>query len=347
MADDQEKTEEATPKRIEDARKEGNVRKSAEVPGTAILFFTSVYLLFFAAPLFKYIQNMIYYVYSYIGVSHIDYYYIILTVIKDALINLMPIFFIVSFLAIVFNLVQFGFIIVPLQLKLEKIDPISGFKNVFSGKKFIEALKLALKLIIIFVVMIVVLVLVWDDIIAMMSKDIKSSLDSMMFLTMYFVFAILFIIFIFAIIDFVFVTFYYFKGLKMSKQEIKDEYKNMEGSPEVKQRIRQIQMELSSRQMLQNVPDADVVITNPTHYAVALHYDSKEQNAPKVVAKGVDFLAFKIKEIAREYSIRIIEDPSLARALYEQVDLDREIPQEFYKAVAELLRLVYSENNKE
>jgi flagellar biosynthetic protein FlhB len=234
-----------------------------------------------------------------------------------------------------------------LQLKLEKIDPISGFKNVFSGKKFIGALKLALKLIIIFVVMIVVLVLVWDDIIAMMSKDIKSSLDSMMFLTMYFVFAILFIIFIFAIIDFVFVTFYYFKGLKMSKQEIKDEYKNMEGSPEVKQRIRQIQMELSSRQMLQNVPDADVVITNPTHYAVALHYDSKEQNAPKVVAKGVDFLAFKIKEIAREYSIRIIEDPSLARALYEQVDLDREIPQEFYKAVAELLRLVYSENNKE
>jgi flagellar biosynthetic protein FlhB len=127
----------------------------------------------------------------------------------------------------------------------------------------------------------------------------------------------------------------------MSKQEIKDEYKNMEGDPQVKGRIRRIQMQMAQKRMMSSVPEADVVITNPTHYAVALKYDSSKNQAPIVIAKGIDFLALRIKEVAKENSITIVENPALARALYDQIDLDREVPNEFYKAVAEIFTYIY------
>jgi flagellar biosynthetic protein FlhB len=133
----------------------------------------------------------------------------------------------------------------------------------------------------------------------------------------------------------------------MSKQEVKDEYKQMEGDPQVKGRIRSIQMKMSRQRMLKDVQDADVVITNPTHYAVALKYNKEEQSAPKIVGKGIDFLALKIKDIAREHKIPIIENPALARALHDQVEIDQEIPSEFYKAIAEIFTYIYELNKKQ
>ena len=130
----------------------------------------------------------------------------------------------------------------------------------------------------------------------------------------------------------------------MSKQEIKDEHKQVEGDPLVKGRIRQIQMKMAKQRMMSDVPDADVVITNPTHYAVALKYDEKKTNAPLVVAKGINFLALKIKDIAKESKIPIIEDPALARAIYEQVEVEEEIPAVFYKAIAEIFTYIYNLN---
>ena len=132
----------------------------------------------------------------------------------------------------------------------------------------------------------------------------------------------------------------------MSKQEVKDEYKQMEGDPQVKGRIRSIQMKMSRQRMLKDVQNADVVITNPTHYAVALKYNKEEQNAPKIIGKGIDFLAIKIKDIAREHKIPIIENPALARALHDQVEVDQEIPSEFYKAIAEVFTYIYELNKK-
>jgi flagellar biosynthetic protein FlhB len=132
----------------------------------------------------------------------------------------------------------------------------------------------------------------------------------------------------------------------MSKQEIKDEFKNMEGDPQVKGRIRRIQMKMAMQRMMSNVPDADVVITNPTHYAVAMKYDNTKDSAPKVVAKGIDFLAIKIKDIAKENDIPIIENPSLARALYDQIEAEQEVPSEFYKALAEIFSYVYELKNR-
>ena len=348
MADEEEKTEEPTSKKIEDAKQKGNVPKSAEVPGTAILFFSSLYLLFFADAFFLDIKKMMLYIYSFIG-SEMDgrvYYTISHTIITTMMYALFPLFFLVLFLAIIFNTMQFGFIITPLKLELNKINPISGFKNIFSLKKVLEALKLTAKLAIIFIVMVIVLAIIWDEILAMMNKDLPASMASMITLTMYFLLTILLIIIIFAIIDFFFTRHYYFKQLKMSKQEIKDEHKQMEGDPLVKGRIRQIQMKMAKQRMMSDVPDADAVITNPTHYAIALKYDEKKTGAPVVVAKGIDFLAIKIKEIARQSDIPIIEDPALARALYDQVEIEQEIPEIFYKAIAEIFTYIYNLNKK-
>jgi len=348
MADEEEKTEEPTGKKIDDSKAEGNVPKSAEVPGAAILFFTSIYLLFFANPFFKDIEKLMLYIYSFIG-SDLNgrvYYEITSTIINTILFGMFPLFFLVLFLGVVFNTMQFGFLFTPLKIKLEKINPISGFKNIFSAKKAIEALKLTVKLILIFIVMLIILAIVWDSILAMMDKDVRASLDSMITLTIYFLLTILLIIIIFAIIDFFFTRHYYFKQLKMSKQEIKDEHKQMEGDPLVKGRIRQIQMKMSKQRMMADVPDADVVITNPTNYAVALKYDKEKSEAPIVIAKGINFLALKIKDIALESKIPIVEDPALARALYESVEVEQEIPSNLYKAIAEIFTFVYNLNNK-
>ncbi|MFA6757310.1 MAG: flagellar type III secretion system protein FlhB, partial [Sulfurospirillaceae bacterium] len=149
-----------------------------------------------------------------------------------------------------------------------------------------------------------------------------------------------------AFLDLMFVRYNYFKELRMSKQEIKDEHKQMEGDPQVKSRIRKVQMQMSQRRMMQNIPDADVVITNPTHYAVAIRYDQSKDRAPVVLAKGVDFLALKIKEIALNHGVQIVENPPLAREIYRQCDVDEAIPENLYKAIAEVLAFVYQNNKK-
>jgi len=350
MADEdkESKTEEATSKKIEDSRAKGNVPKSAEVPGAAILFFASIYLLFFSGHLFQTIQKMMLYIFSFIGrdIDTTVYYTIFQTVLSTLLEALSPLFIMVVLLAVVTNVMQFGFLSVPIEFKFEKLNPVSGLKNIFSMKKLLEAFKLTAKLAIIFIVMVIIITLVWDDIIAMMDMNLGGTLGLIRSLTGYFIAAILLIIIIFAVIDYFFTRHYYFEGLKMTKQEVKEEHKQMEGDPQVKSRIRSIQMKMAMQRMLKDTEKADVVITNPTHYAVALAYHQDKQEAPIVISKGVDFLALKIKDIARNNDIPIIENPSLARSLYDQLEVDQQIPKEFYKAIAEIFSYIYELNSK-
>ncbi len=345
MAEDKDsKTEEPTSKKLEDTRKEGNVGKSAEVVGAGILFFASVYLLFFSTNLFVEMKKMMLFVFSFIGQDLGDtaYYAITNTVISLLLEGLTPLFILVIVLAIALNVAQFGFLMNPLKVEWSKINPISGLKNLFSLKKLVEALKLSAKLTFIFVVMYAIILLTSNDILTMMDMGIGASIDLILELTFYFVFAILLIIIIFAIIDFWFTKYHYIKSLKMSKQEIKDEHKQMDGNPEIKGRIRSIQMKMAMQRMMGDVKEADVVITNPTHYAVALQYNQGTATAPKVIAKGIDFLALKIKDIARENEIPIVENPSMARALHDQLEVDQEIPEEFYQAIADIFGYIYN-----
>ena len=348
MADDEEKTEEPTDKKIDDAVKEGNVGKSAEVPGAAILFFASVYLLFFSSNLFNELKKMMLYIFSFIG-KDLDttvYYTITYTVIMNLLYALMPLFILVLFLAFIFNVMQFGFVFTPLAFKFDKLNPISGIKNVFSMKKALEAFKLFFKLVIIFIVMYIIILLVANDLLSMMDMGIGASIDMLLRLTAFFIIGILLIVIIFAIIDFYFTKHYYMKSLRMSKQEIKDEHKQMDGNPEIKGRIRQIQRKMAMQRMMSDVENADVIITNPNHYAVALEYKKEQSSAPKVVAKGINFIALKIKDIGRENNIPIIENPSLARALHDQIEVEQEIPEEFYQAIADIFSYIYNLNKQ-
>ncbi len=349
MAEDQEeKTEEPTPKKIEDAKKEGNVPKSIEFVGAAVLFFGSLYLLFFSSFAMESIEKMMRFSYGFIGeeIDGLTLKVILQTTIMTFITTLAPFFALVIIFAMAFNLAQFGFVGTSVKFKLEKIDPIKGMSNVFSMRKVLESLKLMAKLTVIFIIMTVIFFFVGDDLLAMMDMGLYASIALMIDLTGYFIGAILLVIIIFAIIDFYFTRYYYFKQLRMTKQEIKDEFKNMEGDPQVKARIRQIQQQMSRQRMMADVPDADVVITNPTHYAVAMKYDAEKDSAPKIVAKGIDFIAHKIKELAMEHEIPIIENPALARALYEQVEIEDELPAEFYKTLAEIFSYVYELKNK-
>jgi len=343
MADDDDKTEEPTSKKISDARAKGNVGKSAEVVGALTLTLGSVYLLFFSSFTTNTIKNLMLYTFGLIGqeMNGTVYYSLFDYSLSSLLIALAPLFSLVILLTLIGNWAQFGFLMNPLKLELSKINPISGLKSLFSIKKFIEAAKLTAKLSLIVLVMCILFLLTGEAFLAMMDKEFYAALNAMILLIAYFLAAILLIIIIFAIIDFFFTKHYYIKSLKMSKQEIKDEYKNMEGDPVVKGRIRRLQMKMAQERMMQSVHTADVVITNPTHYAVALKYDKSVNAAPIILAKGIDFLAIKIKDIANDNEIPIIENPALARALYDQLEVEQSIPEAFFKAIAEIFTYVY------
>lgn len=348
MASDEEKTEEPTSKKLSDARAEGNVAKSMEVAGAMVLTFGSIYLIFLSGFSFLEIKKLILFIYSFIG-KELDgtvFYSITYTVFMTLVKALAPLFLLVIILSLLGNWIQFGFLLIPLKIDLQKLDPIKGIQNIFSLKKLLEALKLTLKLSVIVAIMFLLFSLTYKEFLYMMNKELNATIEAMLDLIVIFVFTILFIIIVFAIIDFYFSKHFYIKSLRMSKQDIKDEFKNMEGDPLVKARIRRIQIQMAQKRMMSSVPNADVVITNPTHYAVALQYDNSKNQAPVVVAKGIDFIAQQIKEIAKENNITIIENPALARALYEQIDLDKEIPNQFYKAIAEIFSYVYELKKK-
>ncbi len=234
----------------------------------------------------------------------------------------------------------------PLKPKLDRVSPLAGWKRLFSMRSVVEMLKGVIKITI-------VAWAIWfaiksemthlkslpdDDIIAMLVFLGKITFKVML--------AVCIIMFFVAALDYGYQYHEFMKSMRMTKQEVRDEYKQQEGDPMVKQRLRQIRMERARKRMMAEVPKADVVITNPTHYAIALKYDNMSMAAPKVVAKGVDFVAKTIRELAEKNNIMIVQNPPLARALYDSVDLDAEIPAQHYKAVADIISYVYKLKGK-
>ncbi|WP_170018891.1 flagellar biosynthesis protein FlhB [Campylobacter sp. RM16190] len=342
---DQEKTEEATSKKIEDAKKDGNVPKSQDLAGFITLFvaiFAVILLLGFLGE--QFFALYVYYQ-SLIG-QEIDaklIYSIALTTVFRALLMILPITICVAIAGIIANLIQFGFIFTtkPLEPNLNKINPIKGLKNLFSLKKLIESIKMTLKVTIVFSVGFFMFLSFIKELPHTIFLPMVAQLDWLKEKMIILAFVMLIVLFVIAIVDVLIVRFQYFKDLRMTKQEVKDEYKQMEGDPQVKARIRRLQMEASRRRMMQNIPEADVIITNPTHYAVALRYDKTKEKAPVVIAKGVDFLALRIKDIGINSGVKIVENPPLARELYKVCDINEMIPAELFRAVAEVLSFVY------
>ena len=350
MADDAEKTEEPTDKKIEDARKEGNVPKSQDASGVITLFVAILAVLMLFPFMVKHVFILFQYYFSLIG-TPLDKLFMIdiaMVTFKHLLLIIMPLSVAVAVAGVIAAIAQFGFLFTAtaIEPKFSKLDPIKGMKNLISLKKMIEGLKVTLKS---FTTLGVGFIFFFKFILELPTValfGLSDQLDWLQEKVLIIAFVMLFIIFIFAIIDVIIVRKQYFDGLKMSKQEIKDEAKNMEGDPLIKSKIKQKQMEMSRQRMMSEVPNADVVITNPTHYAVAIKYDNEQSHAPIVVAKGMDNVAQQIKKIARENNVHIVQNPSLARSLYAEVEVDKVIPEALFAAVAEILAYVYKMNGK-
>ena len=352
-----EKTEEPTAKKLSDARNEGQVAKGKDLTSAVMLLVLFMVLRFTVGNMGEGFIECFNKNYTQIGdlftSTHGEYnmqYTIALiqSAALDMLKLLIPFFGIGFIIAIVIELAQVKWkpTSKPLQPKLSKFNPINGIKRMFSVRTLVSLIKQGVILVVIFIV-------VYNKLKSRMS-DIYMLYDIPLISAIMLLGDIIFdigtvICVIYAIIgvaDYVFEKRKFKKEMMMTKQEVKDEWKNTEGNPEVKNKIRQKMSEASRRRMMQAVPEADVVITNPTHFAVALKYEQNKGKAPVVIAKGEDYLAAKIKEAARENNIEIVENKPLARMLYYNVELDEEIPPELYQAVAEVLAFVYNIKNK-
>lgn len=229
----------------------------------------------------------------------------------------------------------------PLKPKFSKLNPVSGFKKIFSANSLVELIKSIAKIFIIFYMSYSYLSGIWEQLYELYDIEIMPAIILVGQVVTDLGIRISALYMVLAFADFAYQKYKFHKDMKMTKQEVKEEYKNQEGNPEIKGKIRAKMREASQRRMMQALPEADVVITNPTHYAVAIKYDPDTSPAPIVIAKGEDYLAQKIKETAREHSIEIVENKPLARMLYANVEIGAEIPPELYQAVAEVLAFVY------
>ncbi len=351
--DEGEKTEQPTARKRNQAREEGQVAKSAEI-ATAFLLIAVFFALKMLMP---YMMNTVlsFFLNTYAQISNFNNLYSIedimvffTDVIIVIVITVAPIMLISMLIGFVSNYIQVGWhpTAKPLQPKFSKLSPISGFKRIFSFNSIMELFKSIAKLgIIIFATYNVIK----DRIPILMQLSYYDLRDSILFvgdsiIALGITVGAIFIAI--ALIDYIYQKRKLTKDLKMTKQEIKEEYKSVEGNPLIKGQIKQKMREASMRRMMDDVPSADVIITNPTHYAVCIKYEPGENNVPKVVAKGVDHMAKRIKEVGAEHNIEIVENKPLARALYASVDIGNQIPEELYQSVAEILAYVYRLKNK-
>jgi len=349
MADidkDQERTEQASPKRREEARNKGQVAKSPEVASAAILLACSIFFYFGSGGMVEGLMELTRGTLRESGTTAVS-----LNTINALIwgwtwklfLVMAPLLLTVVITGFLANYLQIGFIFSTETLvpKFEKIDPIKGFQRLASLRSFVELIKSLLK-------MAIITVVVWftlKDELQNMIPLMEESLWGIFLYTGRISFKILittcWILIVLAILDYLYQRWEFEKGIRMSRQEVKDEYKQTEGDPHVKSRIRRIQREAARKRMMANVPKADVVITNPTHLAVAIRYDPENMYAPTVVAKGAGFVAERIREIAAAHRVPVIENKPVAQLLYKTVDVDQAIPEDLYRAVAEILAYVY------
>ncbi len=353
MADEvsqDERTEQATPRKREQAREKGQVARSQELNSVAIIFFGVIALVIFASSIYTNLSNVFFYN---IRMANMDLtingvYRLFLDNGAAFLRIISPILIFLGIVGILINLAQVGALITfqPLAPKLDKLNIISGARRLFSTKTIIELFRDTIKITIIGYVAYLTLKSELKNYVPLVDQEVGQIMVFMARVALKICLRVSGALLVLAALDFVYQKFDFERRIRMTKQEIKEEYKLYEGDPLIKSRIRRIQRELARTRMLQDVPKADVVITNPTHLAVAIQYDPETMAAPKVVAKGERLIAEKIKEIAARAGVPIVENQPLARAIYEAVDIGMSIPAKLYRAVAEVLAYVYKLKGK-
>lgn len=347
---DGEKTEEPTAKKLEDARKKGQVMRSTEVVTAATLlaffFMLKIFVGFIGNRFMTSFRQTIGFISDY--TSEPFTLNTARTIIRgsfwDIIVAAFPIMivgFVVTIVAIVFQ-VKWKVTAEPLKPKFDKFNPVTGMKRLFSKDKIMDLFKSIAKVVILVYVVYSYLKNQWPLIYKMYSYTLPQAIAVIGDTVINVGIRISALFAVIALFDLFYQKWKYHQDMMMSKQEVKDEYKNSEGDPKVKSQQKQRMQQASQRRMMQDLPNADVVITNPTHLAVAIKYDKDTNEAPVVVAKGADYLAQKIKDRARENAIEIVENKPLARMLYHNVEIGAEIPPELYQMVAEVLAYVYS-----
>lgn len=341
-----DKTEEATPKKKSDARKKGQIARSKEVSVAVTMIVCTLALSIFWDMIINNFREVIIYFLQLPRINNFDkssLFSIIITVVLKIAIALLPIALPIMIGGIVASLLQTGFIITgePLKPSFGKLNPLSGFKNMISKRKLIDLCKNLIVIIIVTIIAYKYIYSNYENIASMSNLYLPTVGVEIKDLVLGIFKKICLVLVIIAAIDYFMQVRMHDKELKMTKQEVKEEYKQQEGDPNIKGKIKQKQREMSRQRMMQSVADATVVITNPTHLAIALKYEEgKDMEAPKVVAKGADYLALKIKSLAKDKDVPIVENKPLARMMYDMVEVDQEIPHELYQGVAEILAVV-------
>ncbi len=352
-SDSGEKTEKATPKKRRDTREEGQVLKSQELITAVMLTASFAAIKFFGG---SFVNGMREYLITStnietIGVNEFNASIatkIVNETILTFLLSIAPFLAIAFITAAVINYAQVGFLFTtkPLKPKFSKMNPIEGFKRIFSMRSIFELIKTIIKVAVIGVVVYNGYMKELPKMPAIMEMSIWDAGTYLADAALSIAFQAAIALIAIGVVDFLYQWFEHEKKLRMTKQEIKEETKMVEGDPQIKAQIRARQREMGMRRMMQAVPSADVVITNPTHYAVALRYDETKAAAPICVAKGKDRVALRIKEIAIQNNVDIIEDKPLAQGLYASTEIDKEIPSKHFQAVAEILAYIYKARNK-
>lgn len=347
-----EKTEEPTGKKLNDARNEGQVAKSKEISTALQLLAVFLLILFWAQRMGEYFIGNMQFIFEQIPEYSRIYDGMIPEKIFDSLfvmsmsrilIMIAPFLLVGALIGFVANLLQVKWKITtkPMKPKFSKMNPVNGFKRIFSTQSLVELLKSVAKIVLISYVVYSFLKKNMPPVYLLYDISLNQGIVLVGNLVVRLGIRISLFYMLIAAADFIYQKIKFKNDMKMTKQEVKDEFKNSEGDPQIKSKQRQRMMEASRRRMMQKLPEADVVITNPTHFAVAIKYDPDLYDAPYVIAKGADHLAMKIKEVAKENKIEIVENKPLARMLYANVDVGGVVPPELYQAVAEVLAFVY------
>jgi len=342
----QERTERATPKRRHDARKKGQVALSKEISSASVLL-VGIIVFYFGSPyMYNRIVFLIEETFLNIQHPHLDsstLHLFFFNLIYQFILIITPLLVAVMIAGITSNVAQTGFLFSTesISFKISKINPINGFKRLYSLRSLVELVKSLTKICLIGVIAFYLVKSRFDNLLGSIQLDVSEIIALIgreaLIISLY-TFGFLIVL---AVLDYTFQRWHYEKDLKMTKQEVKEEMKQTEGDPKIKARIRSIQQEMSRNRMMAMVPEATVIITNPTHISVALKYNTTDMLAPKVIAKGAGIIAQKIKDIAKEANIPIVEEKYLARVLYKTVDINSFIPIDLYHVVAEVIAYVY------
>ncbi|RKF19493.1 flagellar biosynthesis protein FlhB [Alginatibacterium sediminis] len=347
MADtDQERTEDPTEKKLADARKEGQIARSKELGTAAVLISAAIAMMMFGSGLGKGLAEVMRLGFSLEREQLYDVNLLFATIknmVSGLVAPLIGIMAVILFAAVAGNIALGGmnFSWKAAAPKPSKMSPLKGLKRMFGIQSLVELIKSIMKVFIIAGVVWWILDWQFKSILTLSLQSLPGSVYNALDMLSWMFLALVCSLLLITLVDVPYQIWNHAKQLKMTKQEIKDEHKNSEGNPEVKGRIRRLQMEMAARRMMSDIPTADVIVTNPTHYAVAIRYDQKGTGAPMVVAKGVDEVAMKIQEIARHYDVPIMAAPPLARSIYHTSKIGQEIPEGLYIAVAQILAYVY------